>query len=73
MESTIDYLRRKLKEAGPGAWEDIARTVNEGLDEAHHVTFHTLRKIAYGERPNLGMVKGDALKGYFVSREAKAF
>lgn len=69
MESTIDYLRRKVKEAGPDSWEGIAELVSKGLDERHKVTRHTLRKICYGERPNLGAVKADALRAYFAKRE----
>lgn len=69
MESTIEYLQRKLKEAGPGSWEDIAKAVSNDLEDPYKVTFHTLRKIAYGERPNLGTIKGDALCSYFHKRE----
>lgn len=69
VESTIEYLQRKLKEAGPSSWDGIADTVNKALDDRHRVTFHTLRKIAYGERPNLGSIKGDALRAYFQKRE----
>jgi hypothetical protein len=69
MESTIEYLKRKLKEAGPGEWDRIADKVSAGLDERHKVTRITLRKIAYGERENLGSVKGDALRAFFQKRE----
>jgi hypothetical protein len=69
MESTIEYLQRKLKEAGPSTWPAIASVVNKGLEERYRVSRHTLRKIAYGDRPNLGSVKGDALRAYFQKRE----
>jgi hypothetical protein len=69
MESTIEYLQRKLKEAGPGEWPVIAEKVSRELETGHKVTFHTLRKIAYGERPNLGSIKGDALRSYFHKRD----
>lgn len=68
MESTIDYLQRKLKEVGSGEWESIARDVKRRNPNAN-VTFHTLRKIAYGERPNLGTMKADALREHFRRRE----
>lgn len=69
MESTIEYLQRKLKEAGSGEWGSIAERVSKDLDEKHQITFHTLRKIAYGERPNLGTIKSDALRAFFLRRE----
>lgn len=67
MESTMEYLQRKLKEAGPDEWESIAAKVAKDGDVK--VTFHTLRKIYYGERPNLGTAKADALRAYFQKRE----
>lgn len=69
METTIEYLQRKLSEAGPDSWEGIAETVNKGLEERYRITRHTLRKIYYGERPNLGSAKADALRAYFHKRE----
>jgi hypothetical protein len=72
METTMEYLQRKLSEVGPDQWERIAETVSKGLDDKRKVTRHTLRKIYYGERPNLGTAKADALKAYFQKREAKA-
>lgn len=68
MESTIEYLRRKLGEVGPGEWDRIAREVTKKAPEAN-LTKHTLRKIFYGERPNLGTMKADALRAYFQRRE----
>lgn len=65
VESTIEYLQRKLSEAGPDAWDGIAESVNQSLDERYRITRHTLRKIYYGERPNLGSAKADALRAYF--------
>lgn len=71
MESIIDYLQRKLKEAGPTRWEAIAATVSDGLPEGvKPLSYHSLRKIAYGERPNLGTMKGEALRDFFLSIEA---
>jgi hypothetical protein len=68
VETTIEYLQRKLSEAGPDAWEAIAESVNKGLDERYRITRNTLRKIYYGERPNLGSAKADALRAYFQTR-----
>jgi hypothetical protein len=70
MESTMEYLQRKLKEAGADEWESIAKNVAKELGGPKpKVTFHTLRKIYYGERPNLGTAKADALRAYFQKRE----
>lgn len=69
MKSTIEYLQRKLKEVGSEEWGSIAEKVSKQLDAKHQVTFHSLRKIAYGERPNLGTIKSDALRAYFLKRE----
>jgi hypothetical protein len=65
----MDYLRRKLGEAGADGWGAIAEKVSRDLDPKYRVTFHTLRKIYYGERPNLGTAKSDALRSYFQKRE----
>jgi hypothetical protein len=68
MESTIDYLKRKLIEVGPSEWQAIAKDVDDS-NPGVKVTRHTLRKIAYGERPNLGTQKADALRAYFQGKE----
>jgi hypothetical protein len=72
MESIIDYLQRKLKDAGPTRWEAIASVVSDSLPEGvkQPLSFHSLRKIAYGERPNLGTLKGEALRDFFLAVEA---
>jgi hypothetical protein len=78
MESTIEYLQRELRAAGPGAWDEIAEKVTKNLarqgltEDRHKVTRITLRKIAYGERSNLGTVKSDALRAYFQREKARA-
>jgi hypothetical protein len=69
VETTIEYLQRKLSEVGPDAWESIAEAVSNGIDQRYKITRHTLRKIYYGERPNLGSAKADALRAYFQTRE----
>jgi hypothetical protein len=68
MESIIDFLKRKLKDAGPSRWEAIAAELNEH-EEDRPITFHTLRKIAYGERDNLGSVKAERVRDYFLAVE----
>ena len=65
----MEYLRRKVTEAGQDRWEDIAKAVSANIPEDQRITFHTLRKIFYGERPNLGTIKADALRAYFKKRE----
>jgi len=70
VETTIEYLQRKLSEAGPDSWDGIAESANSLLDERYRrITRNTLRKIYYGERPNLGSATADALRAYFQKRE----
>lgn len=70
MESIIDYLKRKLKEAGPARWEAIAILVSEGVDlEKDKLTYHSLRKIAYGDRQNPGLQDAQRLIDFFHSVE----
>lgn len=59
METIADFLRRRLKGATAARWQAIADELGEGL------TFHSLRKIAYGERENLGLKAAQALIDYF--------
>ncbi|OUM00550.1 hypothetical protein [Variovorax sp. JS1663] len=61
MESIIDYLKRKLREAGAGRWEAIA--VECGVAK-------TLpRKIAYDDRDNPGVQTIQPLLDYFGAVE----
>lgn len=61
MESIIDYLKRKLREAGPARWEAIA---------AHVGCAKTLpRKIAYGDRENPGVDTIQPLLSFFQAVE----
>jgi hypothetical protein len=70
MESIIDYLRRKLKDAGPSRWEGIADRVNEQLnDPKRALTYHSMRKIAYGEREKLDLDKAELIRDFFLSIE----
>lgn len=63
MEPIIDYLKRKLNEAGPAAWDEIARDTG--------VAKSLPRKIAYGDRCNPGVGKIQPLVSYFQAREQK--
>lgn len=57
----MDYLKRKLREAGSARWESLA--VDAGVPK-------TLpRKIVYGQRENLGVAKAQALADYFGAVE----
>ncbi len=57
MEPIIEYLKRKLKEAGPARWESIA--------EAAKVAKTLPRKIAYADRENPGVNTVQPLLDYF--------
>lgn len=67
MESIADTLKRRMKEeVGASRWEPLAEILNERLDPDDRVTYHSLRKIAYGERPNLGLKVAQALLDFFA-------
>lgn len=53
----MDYLKRKLREAGPARWEAIAAEAG--------VTKSLPRKIAYDDRDNPGVQKVQPLLDYF--------
>jgi len=56
-EPIIEYLKRKLREAGPGRWGPIATVCGVG---------RTLpRKIVYGDRENPGVVTIQPLIWFF--------
>ncbi len=65
MEPVIDYLKRKLREAGAANWPAIADVVNEGLAEDRRIGSALLRKIAYGDRDNPGVQTVQPLLDYF--------
>lgn len=65
MEPVIDYLKRKLREAGAANWPAIADVVNEGLPEDRRIGLALLRKIAYGDRDNPGVQTVQPLLDYF--------
>jgi len=61
METVIDYLKRKLREAGPSLWEPIA--TEAGIAK-------TLpRKIVYGDRENPGIQTVQPLLTFFQDVE----
>lgn len=61
MESIIDYLKRKFKEAGPARWEQIASEAG--------VAKTLPRKIAYDDRDNPGVQTVQPLLDYFMAIE----
>lgn len=61
MESIIEYLKRKLKEAGAGRWELIAAEAG--------VAKTLPRKLAYEDRENPGVQTIQPLIDYFQSIE----
>ncbi len=72
MEPIIEYLKRSIVAAGPRRWAAIAAEVNKALPVEKNLTLHSLRKIAYGERDNLGLKAGQALLDYFRGVETGA-
>jgi hypothetical protein len=71
METIEDTLKRRLKGAGIAKWESIADAVNAKLEKEDRVTFNSLRKIAYGERPNLGLKVAQALLDFFAEQDRR--
>lgn len=69
MEPVIEYLRRKLKEAGAASWPVIAETVSKDLTEERKIGSALLRKIAYGDRDNPGVQTIQPLLDYFADVE----
>jgi hypothetical protein len=61
MESIMDYLKRKLREAGPARWEAIAAEAG--------VAKSLPRKIAYDDRENPGVSTIQPLLDFFGAVE----
>jgi hypothetical protein len=61
MEPIIDYLKRKLKEAGPARWEAIAAEAG--------VAKSLPRKLAYDDRENPGVNTIQPLYDFFQGVE----
>jgi hypothetical protein len=70
METVIGYLKRRLNEEGPGAWETIADELSIGKPSKERVSVHLLRKIAYGDRTNPGVAKIQPVLDYFKKHDA---
>jgi hypothetical protein len=64
-EPILDYLKRRLKEAKPASWPEIAAAASAHLPEDKRLSEHTLRKIAYGDRENPGLQQVQALLDHF--------
>lgn len=65
MQPILPYLQGRLKEAGPQAWPALVDALNAKLPADKHLTTHSLRKIAYGDRPNPGLAHVQALLDHF--------
>lgn len=63
MEPVIDYLKRKLREAGPSKWDAIAAECG--------VAKTLPRKLAYGDRDNPGIQTVQPLLDYFHKQEVR--
>ena len=61
MESILDHLKRRLRDAGHGRWEQIA--------EAAGVAKTLPRKVAYGDRENPGVQTIQPLLDFFAAVE----
>ena len=61
MEPIIDYLKRNLRSAGPRRWAEISAIT--GASE------HTLRKVAYNDIENPGVLTMQPLIDYFQAVE----
>lgn len=57
METILQYLKRRLRDVGPGQWEIIA--------EQAGVAKTLPRKVAYGDRENPGVQTVQPLLDYF--------
>lgn len=64
MEPIIDYLVRKLKDAGPKRWHQIAAEITS-TNPSKPVGEALLRKIAYGDRENPGVLTIQPVVDYF--------
>jgi hypothetical protein len=64
METVIDYVKRRLRECGPGTWEQIAAECG--------VAKTLPRKIVYGDRENPGVQTVQPLLTYLLEVERGA-
>lgn len=61
-EPILDYVKRKLREAGPRRWDAIAAITGAST--------HTMRKVAYNDIGNPGVVTIQPLVTFFEDVEA---
>ena len=64
MEPIIVYVKRKLREVGPAAWDEIHAETG--------VAVSLMRKIAYGDRNNPGVANIQPLVTFFDEVEIGA-
>lgn len=64
MEAIVDYLKRKLLEAGSSRWEAIASECG--------IAKTLPRKIAYGDRENPGVQTVQPLVDYFRAEDMRS-
>jgi hypothetical protein len=62
METILDYLKRKLRDAGPKRWDAIAAATGASV--------HTMRKVAYNDIENPGVVTMQPLLTFFHDVDA---
>lgn len=62
MEPILDYIKRQLRSAGPKRWAAIA--------EATGCSVHTMRKVAYNDIENPGVVTLQPLIDFFHAVDA---
>lgn len=55
-EPLIDFLRTRLRAAGSARWKPMADAINEGRPGEKVIGEPLLRKLAYGDRGNPGVV-----------------
>jgi hypothetical protein len=62
METILDYVKRKLREAGPKRWPAIAAIAGSNV--------HAMRKIAYNDADNPGLSTVQPLVTFFQEVDA---
>jgi hypothetical protein len=68
----MEYLKRRLREAGSSQWEAIAESASADLPEGEKLKEPFLRKIAYDDRNNPGIKKVQPLLDYFQKADRAA-
>lgn len=72
METIKDFLVKKLRDAGQRRWPAIAAEINSELPDGKLVGVALLRKIAYGDRDNPGVMTIQPIYDYFKQVESGA-